>query len=67
MNVKRDCLYSNFGVEFKANLGTYVNEKNDYSTLYKAEVLSEVVISVEDTNVDYSKAGNICCYYHSKR
>lgn len=44
-------------VEFKANLGTYVNEKNDYSTLYKAEVLSEVVISVEDTNVDYSKAG----------
>ena len=44
-------------VEFKANLETYVNEKIDYSTLYKVEDLSEVVISVEDTNVDYSKAG----------
>ena len=44
-------------VEFKSDLETYTNEKIDFSKIYKAEDLSEVTISVDDSKVDYSTAG----------
>lgn len=50
----------------RSNLETYVNEKIDFSKIYKANDLSEVTISVDDSDVDYSTAGTYTAFVTAK-
>ena len=43
--------------DFKDTVETYENVKVDFTKLYKADDLSEITISVDDSKVDFSKEG----------
>lgn len=43
--------------DFNKEINIYTGEQVDWNTLFVADDLSEVTISVEDSNIDYSKAG----------
>ena len=42
---------------FNKEINIYTGEQVDWNTLFVADDLSEVTISVDDSNIDYSKAG----------
>lgn len=43
--------------DFNKDITIYTGEQVDWNTLFVADDLSEVTISVDDSNIDYSKAG----------
>jgi len=43
--------------DFNKDINIYTGEQVDWNTLFVADDLSDVTISVDDSNIDYSKAG----------